>query len=153
MRPNQIESNIFKGIKSLSFHDNFGLSSYSTLLPDYFLPSSLLHLTFGIHFNQPVDLVYLSQLTHLTFGLSFKQPLDNKLPSSLTHLSFLGRCGILIKNYPPKITHLDLGLFLFPTNFPFEIARNKIPLYALDVIKETRPFPPSLISFFFQGFK
>lgn len=40
-------------------------------------PASLLQLTFGDHFNQPIDGVAVgpASLTHLTFGKQFNQPI------------------------------------------------------------------------------
>lgn len=66
-------------------------------------------------------------IVHLTFGKRFEQSLKNSLPSSLTHLSFLGRYRISINHLPPKLLHLDIGL------------------YSLKGIKISRNYPPSLV--------
>jgi hypothetical protein len=54
------------------------------------LPASLIDLTFGECFNQPVEKLQLpASLTHLTFGCDFNQPVEElQLPASLTHLTF-----------------------------------------------------------------
>ena len=52
------------------------------------MPSSITHLEFGMHFNQPVNNLP-SSIIDLSFGYSFNQPINN-LPSSITRLQ-LGR--------------------------------------------------------------
>jgi hypothetical protein len=70
------------------------------------LPKNLTHLTFGFCFNQKVDLP--ENLTHLTFGWDFNQEVE--LPKNLTHLTF----DVYSKfnqevELPKNLTHLTFG--------------------------------------------
>jgi len=92
------------------------------LLKDPF-PISITHLTFGFHFNLPVD-AFPPNLTHLTTGGKFNQLIDN-LPQSTTHLSLWGDFNRPIDHLPPNLTHLYLGTSF---NQPVDSLPQKITL-------------------------
>jgi hypothetical protein len=65
---------------------------------------SITHLTFGFHFNQPVELIPTT-VTHLSFGFMFNQRVDH-LHHGITHVVF----GILflqpIDHLPSSVVHV-----------------------------------------------
>ncbi len=79
------------------------------------LPAHITHLTFGLHFNQPVNNLP-NKITHLTFGEQFNKCSD-KLPESVTHLVFGHYFNQSVNNLPKNLTHLTFeNLFNQPVN-------------------------------------
>jgi hypothetical protein len=100
---NDIDTSLLFSFTNLT-HLTFGVHFYE---PVYNLPKNLTHLTFGNKFNQPVD--YLPEtLTHLTFGFYFNRKVD-KLPENLTHLTFGTNFNQPVDNLPENLTHLTFG--------------------------------------------
>ena len=75
----------------------------------------LTHLTFGLEFNQPVDLRQLQKLTHLNFGYNFDKRVNDEqgeplLPPNLTHLTFGHYFNQPVDlSQLQKLTHLTFG--------------------------------------------
>jgi len=133
----QFKDGAITSLKSVIIEDNFDNSI------KYCLPSSVTHLTFGKHFNQPIEsrkmlshIAFDEQLfengipatiTHLTFGDNFNQPIKYCLPPSVTHLKFGYFFNQSIKNcIPPSVTHLEFGIF-------FNRSLNNIPLSVQEI--------------------
>ena len=83
------------------------------------LPKSIMHLTFGVYFNQRVSRANLpNSITHLTFGDYFNRSILN-LPNSITHLTFGHTFNhpIFTDTLPKFITYLKFGdIFNQPIN-------------------------------------
>lgn len=123
------------------------LSPYHYALDFTQISSSLTHLTFGPHFNSPVDNLLPLSLTHLTFDGDysfsvFNQPI-NHLPPSLIYLSLSEMFNQPIDNLPSTLTHLTLRRF-------FNHSINNLPssltyLYLRDFEQPVNSLPSSLM--------
>ena len=82
------------GLKKITFGYHFNQ-------PVDNLPSGLQRLTFGCNFNQPVDNLP-SGLQRLTFGYEFNQPLNN-LPSGLQKLIISDTYNKPLNNLPASV--------------------------------------------------
>lgn len=119
------------------------------------LPPNLTHLTFGIHFNLPLDHHLPPSLTHLTFENNFQipedlprevssridhywnHPLDN-LPSKLTHLVLPANFNSPIL-LPSTLTHLTASSSLSINSLPHSLIHLEI-----GTIEREVTFPPFL---------
>jgi len=94
----------------LSYFDRFSnVIMFNTNKP---LPKHITHLTFGFHFNQPINDYIPKSVTHLTFDCLFNQPINGCVPDSVTHLTFGHHFNQPINNcIPNSVTHLTFGLY------------------------------------------
>jgi hypothetical protein len=109
------------------------------------LPPSLTHLTFGSHFNQPIDHLPPS-LIHLTLDFQFNQNVNN-LPPALTHLKFSLAFRKEIAAYPSSLQVLELGHW---QDFNFNFFPDSIHTLQFQSLEEPiYHFPASLTSLTF----
>jgi len=98
-------------IEKIVFNEKFNKFNQSVNNLPTFNPENgengLKKITFGYHFNQPVDNLP-SGLQRLTFGCNFNQPVDN-LPSGLKRLRFSHNFNQPVDNLPTGLQRLTFG--------------------------------------------
>ena len=120
----QTQDYICKGAKRLRMQDNFNETLIYDVLPSQIylhdtlkdkkkLPTSLLYLTMGFRYNQPIQQGVLPQsLLHLTLGYRYNQQIKpGVLPQSLLYLTMGNQYNQKIQQgvLPPSLLHLTMG--------------------------------------------
>jgi len=85
------------------------------------MPDSVIHLTFGYDFDQPIYDCIPDSVTHLTFGYDFNQPINGCIPDSVTHLTFGRYFDQNIDELPVSINNIELS-----SNYKREISEKML---------------------------
>eukprot|EP01112_Ceratiomyxa_fruticulosa_P014471 TRINITY_DN4144_c0_g1_i1.p1 TRINITY_DN4144_c0_g1~~TRINITY_DN4144_c0_g1_i1.p1 ORF type:complete len:231 (-),score=25.14 TRINITY_DN4144_c0_g1_i1:543-1235(-) len=119
-------------VTELIFHPSFNKKVTS-------LPTSLTHITFGVHFNQGMNDRLPPSLTHLVLGNDFSMPIRS-LPSSLTHIEFNSVFfdQPIDSFLPPNLTYLA---FSAQSRFNHPINELPLKLTHLTGMPSISPFP------------